>query len=136
MRRWSVLAVVALGLALAGCQKKDETATAFHAEEPQPYQPLTALEASSTDTYDAAPADDSSWSTTNTASTTPAATAHDERLEPTGAQTYVVQRGDTLYSIARRYYNNGARWRDILAANHDKVRDEKHLKVGTELVIP
>ena len=33
------------------------------------------------------------------------------------AETYVVQRGDTLQRIARKLYGDARRWRDIAAAN-------------------
>ena len=47
-----------------------------------------------------------------------------------------VARGDTLSSIARQYYNNPARWRDIYEANRNVLPSENALQVGQELVIP
>ena len=49
---------------------------------------------------------------------------------------HVVARGDTLYSIARRFYGNGNRWREIYNANRSVMSSETDLKIGTELVIP
>ncbi len=49
---------------------------------------------------------------------------------------HVVARGDTLYSIARRYYGNGNRWREIYNTNRSVMSSETDLKIGTELVIP
>ena len=49
---------------------------------------------------------------------------------------HVVARGDTLYSIARRYYGNGNEWRKIYDANRSVMSSETDLKIGTELVIP
>jgi tetratricopeptide (TPR) repeat protein len=53
-----------------------------------------------------------------------------------GARRHVVARGDTLYSLAQRYYNNRSRWRDIYAANRSRMSNENDLRVGMELVIP
>lgn len=51
-------------------------------------------------------------------------------------RTYVVVEGDTLTKISRRFYGSSGRWEDILNANHDVVKDEKSLVVGTSLKIP
>ena len=51
-------------------------------------------------------------------------------------QTYVVQSGDTLFSISRKFYNSPKRWKAILEANKKKIRDPKDLTVGQTLVIP
>jgi LysM repeat protein len=51
-------------------------------------------------------------------------------------QTYVVQSGDTLFSISRKFYNSPKRWKQILEANRKTVRDPKNLTVGQTLVIP
>jgi tetratricopeptide (TPR) repeat protein len=51
-------------------------------------------------------------------------------------QTYVVQSGDTLFSISRKFYNSPKRWKAILEANKGNIRDPKDLTVGQTLVIP
>src|SRR5574341_1455779 len=43
---------------------------------------------------------------------------------------YTVQQGDTLSSIAKKFYGDGRRWRTIQATNKDKIKDPKNLKVG------
>jgi nucleoid-associated protein YgaU len=53
-----------------------------------------------------------------------------------GGQTYVVQSGDTLLSISRKFYNSPNRWKDILDANKQNIRDPKRLTVGQTLTIP
>lgn len=53
-----------------------------------------------------------------------------------GGRRHVVRAGDTLSSIAQRYYQNRAKWRDILAANRGLLKTENDLKVGMELKIP
>lgn len=50
--------------------------------------------------------------------------------------TYKVKKGDTLWAIAQKYYGDGRKWRKILEANTDKVKNPRTMKVGIELVIP
>jgi LysM repeat protein len=52
------------------------------------------------------------------------------------AQTYVVQSGDTLVSISRKFYKSPKRWKAILEANKKNIRDPKDLTIGQTLVIP
>ena len=49
---------------------------------------------------------------------------------------HVVAKGDTLFGLARRYYRDQARWKDILAANRNELRDPNLLRVGQRLIIP
>jgi LysM repeat protein len=51
-------------------------------------------------------------------------------------QTYVVQSGDTLFSISRKFYKSPKRWKVILEVNKKNIRDPKDLTVGQTLVIP
>jgi LysM repeat protein len=51
-------------------------------------------------------------------------------------QTYVVQSGDTLFSISRKFYNSSKHWKAILEANKKSIRNPKDLTVGQTLVIP
>ena len=51
-------------------------------------------------------------------------------------QTYVVQSGDTLFSISRKFYNSPTRWKQILEANRNSIQNPKDLTVGQTLVIP
>jgi len=53
-----------------------------------------------------------------------------------GGQTYVVQSGDTLFSISRKFYKSPKRWKAILEANKKDIHDPKDLTVGQALVIP
>ncbi|HEY1848696.1 MAG TPA: LysM domain-containing protein, partial [Opitutaceae bacterium] len=52
------------------------------------------------------------------------------------ARTYVVAEGDTLTKISRKFYGTSSRWEDILKANHDVMKDEKSLVVGSTIKIP
>ncbi len=50
---------------------------------------------------------------------------------------HTVARGDTLFSLAQKYYGSRSRWRDIYSANRDVLPSEKTpLKIGTDLKIP
>ena len=53
-----------------------------------------------------------------------------------GDRSYVVQSGDTLFSISRKFYRSPKRWKDILEANRKNIHDPKKLTVGQSLVIP
>ena len=54
----------------------------------------------------------------------------------TGDRSYVVQPGDTLFSISRKFYKSPKRWKEILNANEKNIHDAKKLTVGQTLVIP
>jgi tetratricopeptide (TPR) repeat protein len=53
-----------------------------------------------------------------------------------GDRSYVVQSGDTLFSISRKFYKSPKRWKEILDANRKSIRDPKKLTVGQTLFIP
>ena len=52
------------------------------------------------------------------------------------AHLYVVQKGDTLQSLALRYYGTRAGWEKIYQANRSGLSSKDQLKVGQQLVIP
>jgi hypothetical protein len=51
-------------------------------------------------------------------------------------RVHVVQSGDTLFSLAERYYGNGNQWRRILQANQRRLTNPRDLPVGMKLIIP
>jgi nucleoid-associated protein YgaU len=53
-----------------------------------------------------------------------------------GGKSHTVQKGDTLYKIARSYYNDQSRWKDIYAANRAEIGDPNQIRVGQRLSIP
>lgn len=56
------------------------------------------------------------------------------RTAPAGGVLHRVVAGETLSSIARRYYGRESDWRRIVDANPGL--DDKHLAVGAEIVVP
>ncbi len=63
----------------------------------------------------------------------PGATADETRP---GEMTHVVQRGETLSSIAEVYLGNPHLWPALYRANRDQIRDPGHLYPGQTLSIP
>jgi nucleoid-associated protein YgaU len=53
-----------------------------------------------------------------------------------GSQAYTVQKGDTLYSLARKFYGDIKFRNKILDANAAKIKDPNVLPVGAVLTIP
>jgi tetratricopeptide (TPR) repeat protein len=52
-------------------------------------------------------------------------------------RTHAVVKGDTLYGLARRYYNAPGRVKDIVAANRGSLNSANDpLRIGMQLVIP
>jgi LysM repeat protein len=53
------------------------------------------------------------------------------------ARSHTVAKGDTLYSLAQRYYGSRSKWRDIYAANRNQLPSPSApLRIGMELQIP
>lgn len=50
--------------------------------------------------------------------------------------TYTVQPGDSLSSVAQRFYHNGAAWPALYWANHSVVQWADNINVGQVLTIP
>ena len=53
-----------------------------------------------------------------------------------GKGTYVVEPGDTLASIAYRFYGQTSARHRIFEANKDRINASGHLQAGIELVLP
>jgi LysM repeat protein len=52
------------------------------------------------------------------------------------AQVYVVRAGDTLWSIAQRFYGNPLMWSHIYYANESQIDNPNEIQQGQELTIP
>jgi hypothetical protein len=59
-----------------------------------------------------------------------------EGRNPKSNGYHVVVSGDTLWSIAKKYYGDGAQYTKIYAANKDKVKNPALIQTGWKLVIP
>jgi nucleoid-associated protein YgaU len=55
---------------------------------------------------------------------------------PAAGRTHLVEAGDTLYSLAEKYYGSQKQWRKIFVANRNRLTDPNHLAVGMKLIIP
>lgn len=55
---------------------------------------------------------------------------------PANARTHIVAKGETLATIAQRYYKSKARWKDIQDANFYSLEGTAKIKPGMELIIP
>ena len=115
---WMVVMVMALG-ALGGAEKREEELPQIDPAE------LEAM----------GPAPVPTIATPTVEVETPGAAVAAVPAQTAG-ETYAMQRGDTLYSLARRFYGDGKLWTRIAEANRDKFRDVTAIPVGTVLVIP
>ncbi|MEQ1690498.1 MAG: LysM peptidoglycan-binding domain-containing protein [Gemmatimonas sp.] len=81
--------------------------------------------------------------------TAPAATTGADTVQPpksqaakaptkqdTASSTHVVKAGETLWSIATRYYGDGHQWRAVARRNGIALSSESALRIGTKLVMP
>ena len=58
-------------------------------------------------------------------------------VEKAGGYTnYVVEKGDTLQKISKKFYGTYRRWNEIFEANNDVLKDPNKLKPGMTLRIP
>ena len=64
------------------------------------------------------------------------AAAEAEKAAKGKVHTYVVQSGDTLVSISRKFYQTTARWQDILDANQNQLSNPDELKTGQTIILP
>ena len=49
---------------------------------------------------------------------------------------HTVAKKDTLYALARMYYGDQKRWKDIYEANRSAISDPNMIRVGQRLLIP
>jgi len=128
MKRFVILsAVLAALVSIGGCKKK---APKVAVVAPPRAQHDLMPPAGGTQTTDTVPAN-AGMGATDDDTSQDTATAQDA---PPQAQTYTIQKGDTLWSIAVKLLGDGQRWKDIKAANPSL--DEKKLPIGKAITIP
>lgn len=59
-----------------------------------------------------------------------------QKVNPKTNGVHVVQLGDTLWAIAKKYYGNGAQYTKIVNANKDKIKNPNLIYPGQKLTIP
>jgi hypothetical protein len=62
--------------------------------------------------------------------------AYKENFQIIGGTTYIVQKNDSLWKIARKVYNDANKWPLIYRANQNKVQNPNLIYAGQELQIP
>jgi len=55
---------------------------------------------------------------------------------PSGARSYVVQSGDSLSKIAKKFYGDANAWRRIFEANQNRIKNPDLIQPGWKLEIP
>lgn len=66
--------------------------------------------------------------------------AKKEKMAPKAApdrpKTYVVEDGDTLYGVAKRFYGSIQAWKNIREANKALISSDNRLRAGDTIVLP
>jgi LysM repeat protein len=57
-------------------------------------------------------------------------------ISPKANDAHVVQSGDSLWAIAKKYYGDGNQYTKIVNANKDKIKNPSLIYSGQKLVIP
>jgi len=127
------LLIVGVGLVLlSGCQKPAAPVqpTQEYSNRPDLFSVDPAAEVtSSSGTGPSLSANTAAPKTAKPAAPSPAAPA-------AAGKTHTVVKGDTLYSLAKQYYNDPKRWTTIRDANREVLGGKDSLKVGQVLRIP
>lgn len=66
----------------------------------------------------------------------PDTTRDEGREKITTTRFHIVQNGETLSGISQQYYGSAGRWRHILEANQETIKDPDKISPGTKLIIP
>ncbi len=129
----ALMALLVATTALVGCEKKETAGEppihiGMAPGELQPYEEQTPADTSATTTGSDEALPPGDGETTD-------ATTHDTATTAI-PRMYTSRKGDTLFALARRFYSDERKWRDIWNANRDKIPNKDLLLVGTEIVLP
>lgn len=53
-----------------------------------------------------------------------------------GVQYYTIEKGDTLYAVAKQFYGDGMKYPDIFEANREVIEDPDKIYPGQKIRIP
>jgi nucleoid-associated protein YgaU len=120
MRRRALCTLAGLAVILPACKSNQKKAD--QAATTDPYYTGTDATASAAPVYSQPAAIDRSYEGTGGMTS--------------GPRYHTVARHETLFSLARTYYGNASKWRDIYEANRSQISDPNKIKVGQKLVIP
>ena len=56
--------------------------------------------------------------------------------DQSAARTHRVVSGDTLFSLAKKYYGDTNQYRRIYYANRNRISNPRNIPVGMKLIIP
>jgi nucleoid-associated protein YgaU len=122
--RYAVTLLVLLSVAAVGCKPKPTGPVTTVAPEPTTLEPIPPAEPPAT--YP--PPEPTA------ASPGPGRFESVPPVAPAAANTYTVQKGDTLWSIAQRFLGDGQRWREIVDVNPGL--EPAKLKIGQVILLP
>jgi nucleoid-associated protein YgaU len=126
----TIVTMLVLAVVLAGCKKTEgpgtmepsiPTASSRTAEQERPSEPAAQVPRIDQ------PAEAETIGPPEADSPPPAES-------PERPRVYVVEKGDTLWAIAKQFLGSGNRWRELVAANPG-LEPEK-LSIGREIIIP
>jgi len=131
----ALVAMLVAATAPVGCEKKETVGEppiqiGMAPGEFETYEEQTPVSTETTD--------DSTATTTGQEAATSgeAKTSTDDTETTTIPRMYTIRKGDTLFALARRFYSDERKWRDIWNANRGKIPNKDLLLVGTEIVLP
>ncbi len=131
-KRPGVIFLLCLILAAAGCsQHKDSYGPP--SLKNLPYRPLKTLIPTEDTWYDPKHTD-----VINSRNQGPgfSSEAKISEKEHWGQMVHRLQRGDSLYNLARQYYGDAGHWRLILAANRKELPNAHQLSLSTFIYLP
>jgi nucleoid-associated protein YgaU len=67
---------------------------------------------------------------------TPGTAANTPKPAQNSNREYVIQNGDSLSKIAKRYYGNAGDWQKIYQANKSTIKDPNLIHPGQKIIIP
>lgn len=136
MRRNALAVAAVTTLAVWGCKAKDDPGAEIAYDQPaydlydEPVATQsTALTSSApiTTSYEPSPYDTQAFGS---------APIENDSMGGFGSRTHTVAKKDTLYKLARQYYGDAKKWREIYNANRDQIANPNMIRVGQRLVIP